>query len=423
MIALLLALSLTGSGLLDEVVAVVADEPVLHSQVAELLAGTGRAEAALPGDPAYMRALDQLVEEKLLLEAARQAGFYPSQGEIEEMAEARMDSVRANFGGEGQLMEALAASGLSMAEFRRRTEEVVAAGRAVSDYLRYRTSRVMSTLPSEARGYLESHPDLVEQVAMPRRLSWIYLPVLPSMESCSAAFDTLEAVRQRILAGETSFADEARRLSDDASAEQGGDLGAFGRGEMTPTFENVAFSLDGGELSRPFRTPYGVHIVRVDTVMAADSIIGARHILLGVQRESGDVVRTMELADSLASLVERGADFSELAAEHSVDPDTRNLGGDLGTVLVRGWMPEVADALSGLESGGISEPVMLSGGTAVAVFRVEGAEGGIDFSQYPEAFLDELVRSVAYEDEYRSLIDSLRAEIPVLVYAEGDDGP
>lgn len=423
MIALLLALTLTGSGLLDEVVAVVADEPVLHSQVTELLAGTGRDGVARPGEPAYMRALNQLVEEKLLLEAARRAGFYPSQGEIEEMAEARMDSVRANFGGEGQLMEALAASGLSMAEFRRRTEEVVADGRAVSDYLRYRTSRVMSGLPSEARGYLESHPDLVEQVAMPRRLSWIYLPVLPSAESSSTAFDTLEAARQRILAGETGFADEARRLSEDASAQQGGDLGAFGRGEMTPTFEAVAFSLDAGEVSRPFRTPYGVHIVRVDTVLAEDSI-RASHILRGVQGESGDVVRTMERADSLASLAEQGADFSALAAEHSVDPDTRNRGGDLGTVLVRGWMPEVADALAGLESGEISEPVMLSGGTAVAVFRVEeSAEGGIDFSQYPESFLDELVRSVAYENEYRSLIDSLRAEIPVLVYAEGDDGP
>lgn len=420
MYPLLLVLAVSGSSLLDKVVAVVADEPILHSQVTELLAGTGRDPGAGPADPAYMRALDELVEEKLLLEAARQAGFYPSQEEIDGMVEARMDSVEANFGGERQLMEALASSGLTVAEFRRRTADIVASGKAVSDYLRYRTSRVMSSLPTEARGYLESHSDLVEEVAMPRNLSWIYLPVLPAMQRCSAAFDTLEAARERILSGEADFADEAGRLSDDASSGQGGSLGTFGRGEMTPTFEQVVFSLRPGEVSEPFRTPYGVHIVRVDTVLAPDSL-GASHILLGVQREGGDVERAMDRADSLAELVRQGADFAALAARHSLDPETADRGGSLGTVLVRGWMPEVAEALEGLQQGELSEPVMLAGGSAVAIFRVEESGGDIDYSEYPESFLEDLVRSVAYESEFRGLIDSLRAEIPVLVYVDGEE--
>ncbi len=421
MIALLLALSVTGSGLLDRVVAVVADEPILHSQVAEMLAGRGGGASAEPGDPAYMRALEELVEEKLLVEAARQSGFYPTREEVDEMTEARMDSIRAGFGGERQLQEALSSSGLSMTEFRRRTEEIVASGRAVSDYLRFRTSRIMSSLPTEPEGYLESHADLVEEVAMPRHLAWIYLPVLPSMQSCEAAFDTLAAARERILAGGSAFAEEARRLSDDASSGRGGDLGAFGRGDMTPTFEEVAFSLNAGEVSRPFRTPYGVHIMRVDTVLSSDSL-AASHILRRVQRGSEDVQRTMQKADSLAELVRSGAEFSVLAAEHSVDLETRETGGDLGTVLARGWMPEVAAAVEGLQRGQISDPVMISGGSAVAVFRLEESGGDIDFSQYPESFLTDLVRSVAYESEYRSLIDSLRAEIPVLVYAAGEEG-
>jgi peptidyl-prolyl cis-trans isomerase SurA len=419
MLALLLSLAVCGQSMVDKVVAVVADEPILHSEVVELLSGSGR--RASPGEPAYMAALEEIVEEQLLLEAARQAGFYPTSEEVDEMVEARMDSVRAGMGGEAALQEALAASGLTMADFRRRTADIVAGSRAVSDYLRWQTSRVMSTLPTEPEGFLESHPDMVEEVAMPRRLSWIYLPVLPSLERCADAMDTLGAARERILAGESDFATEAGRLSEDASATRGGSLGLFGRGEMTPTFEEVAFSLDPGEVSRPFRTPFGVHVVRVDSV--AGDTLSASHILIGVERRQSDVEAALDLADSLGAAYEAGADFASLASRHSLDLDTRDSGGSMGTVLVRGWMPEVADALEGVEPGGTGGPVVLPGGSAVALFLVESGGGGeVDFDEYSPTFLDELVRSVAYRMEYSSLIDSLRTEVPVLVYV-GEEAP
>ncbi|HAM53642.1 MAG TPA: hypothetical protein DCP92_24220 [Nitrospiraceae bacterium] len=74
------------------------------------------------------------------------------------------------------------------------------------------------------------------------------------------------------------FAKIAREKSiDTASAKNGGDLGFFSRGQMVPEFEKVAFTLKKGEVSRPVKTPYGYHIIKVTdkqegTVMDFDKV-------------------------------------------------------------------------------------------------------------------------------------------------------
>lgn len=60
-----------------------------------------------------------------------------------------------------------------------------------------------------------------------------------------------------------NFAKMAKKYSEDASAQDGGDLGYFKKGEMIKEFENVAFSLKTGEISGIVKTPFGFHIIKV----------------------------------------------------------------------------------------------------------------------------------------------------------------
>lgn len=63
-----------------------------------------------------------------------------------------------------------------------------------------------------------------------------------------------------------SFEDIAKQKSTCPSGKNGGDLGWFGRGMMVKEFEQAAFALKKGELSKPVKTQFGWHVIKVEDV-------------------------------------------------------------------------------------------------------------------------------------------------------------
>lgn len=84
-------------------------------------------------------------------------------------------------------------------------------------------------------------------------------------EMRASARDQLVALQGRIQRGELSFEDAARTVSQDGSAQQGGDLGWFGRGAMVAPFEQAAFGATIGQVVGPVATQFGLHLIRVDS--------------------------------------------------------------------------------------------------------------------------------------------------------------
>ena len=90
------------------------------------------------------------------------------------------------------------------------------------------------------------------------------------IEEGSEADQAMTAIQKRLEAGE-SFADLAREYSiDTISAQDGGDLGYAGRGIYDKAFEEALFALEEGEISRPVRTSFGVHLIRLEDIRRSE---------------------------------------------------------------------------------------------------------------------------------------------------------
>jgi peptidyl-prolyl cis-trans isomerase SurA len=77
------------------------------------------------------------------------------------------------------------------------------------------------------------------------------------------ALAQLASVRQDILAGKVDFAAVAKRLSQDGSAQQGGDLGWANPGMFVPEFEQAMNRLRPGQVAEPLVSRFGVHLIEV----------------------------------------------------------------------------------------------------------------------------------------------------------------
>ena len=97
---------------------------------------------------------------------------------------------------------------------------------------------------------------------MYKRQRHILLRSGPQLSQAQAVARLAEA-RQRILSGKTDFATAARSLSQDTSAEQGGDLGWANPGMFVPEFEDAMNALKEGEISQPVVSRFGVHLIQL----------------------------------------------------------------------------------------------------------------------------------------------------------------
>jgi peptidyl-prolyl cis-trans isomerase D len=151
----------------------------------------------------------------------------------------------------------------------------------------------------EVTAYYRSHQDEFKR-PQTAYLSFVALPRIADASDTAAARARADSARAAIAGGE-SFADVARRESDDsASAANGGDLGEWTKGSMDPAFDSAAFALPLKTVSAPVLSQFGFHVIEI-TSRKGDKAKG-RHILIPIEIAGEHRDRLDAQADSLERL-------------------------------------------------------------------------------------------------------------------------
>ncbi len=209
--------------------------------------------------------LDELIGRELL----RQEGSKHIPADIDKQVQEQIDQITAQVGGEEQLKKTLAETGITSDEYAKRVRDNVIIRAAIDSVV----DKDVKITPEEVRAFYDKNPDQFKQPEMVRA-SHILIRCAPDAtdEVKKEKRTQIDSVRALVKGGE-KFADVAKKFSEDpGSAQNGGDLGFFGRGQMVPEFDAAAFSLKTNEVSDVITTQFGYHILIVTGHKPAQTI-------------------------------------------------------------------------------------------------------------------------------------------------------
>lgn len=160
----------------------------------------------------------------------------------------------------------------------------------------------------------------------------VKLPSTPTVADTVLAYQKMDNIRKRILAGE-AFEDLAKKFSeDDLSASKGGNLGYVTSLQTQYAFENAVYALDKGGVSGIVRTTAGYHLIKILDIRPNQGKIRLAHILVSVpvSAATNQQVDAKNRIEQVQKYLEKGDESFELICKnYSEDPYSRGRGGEL----------------------------------------------------------------------------------------------
>jgi len=302
----------------DGIVAVVGRDIILKSdwdlQVDAL-------KGQLPGgaSPDPCRVLEEMLFEKLLVHQAEIDSVAVTEDEVEETMNRRIDVLIQQIGSARKLEEYYKKS---IVEIKEEMRELVS-NQMIAQKMQSKIAGDIAVTPTEVYELYKTFPE-DSLPLINSEVEWAQIVLYPKVkaESKQEAIQRLEELRQRVAKG-SNFATLAILYSEDpGSAKNGGEYRGIKRGQFVKEFEAVAFNLGKGEVSEPFETEFGFHIVQLLEKKGEE--LDLRHILIKPKISDDDLNRTRATLDSLKGQIALGSlSFEQASAQFSEDENTR----------------------------------------------------------------------------------------------------
>ena len=329
--AALLALSpmlgFAQTNIVDEIIWVVGNEPILLSDVEETRISS---EAyGQPVDNPYCTIPEQIAVNKLFVHQAELDSVTVSESDVIRAVDNRINESIQAFGSREALEQMYGRSVSQMREnLKKQYREQM-----MADEVRQKLTTDVKATPAEVREYFKNVPNY----SLPFIPTQVEVQIITSVPEVPRAEverieNKLREYARRVNSGEADFSTLAKFYSEDGSARNGGELGYMGRNQLVPEFANVAFTLnDPKKVSKIVRSEYGYHIIQL--IDKKGDKINVRHILLKPHIDDSEIEKGIARLDSIANDIRANKfTFDAAALALSDDKDTRNNHGLMANV-------------------------------------------------------------------------------------------
>ncbi|MCF6306806.1 MAG: peptidylprolyl isomerase [Flavobacteriaceae bacterium] len=188
----------------------------------------------------------------------------------------------------------------------------------------------ITVTPEEVRTFFFSIPEDERPIfGAELEVAQLVMEPLITEKAKQAAINRLKVIRTDIVENGSSFATKAVLYSKDGTRSKGGLIEGVRRDSpMAKEFKDMAFSLLEGEVSEPFETEFGFHILKVDKIRGQQ--VDVRHIIIFPEIAQKYIDAAKSRLDTIrTSIVDKKILFSDAAKAYSTDFETRNNGGQL----------------------------------------------------------------------------------------------
>ncbi len=203
-----------------------------------------------------------MIDQSLMVQRSKEMGI-----NVESDVNKRLDEVRQQNGLAtlDDLKKGVEASGLSWEDYK----TTIRNGLLQKELVRREVSSHVDISDDEVKQYYEAHR---QEFALPERvvLSEISLSTEgKSQDEFGAVRSKVEGLRTSVLNGD-DFGEVARRYSQGSTAKDGGDLGTFKKGDLSPQIEAIVFQMSKGQISDVIQTRTGFEILKVEDHLPAE---------------------------------------------------------------------------------------------------------------------------------------------------------
>lgn len=345
---------------IDRVVAVVGKSIILESDIQnQYMVYRDQRVIAGSATDVKCRILEDILFQKLMVTQAEVDSIKVSEIQVEADLDRRLSGFIQQFGSQEKMEDYY---GKTIIEIKKELHDIVYEQMLAQQVQSGIVSGVDVT-PSEIRSFFKSIPtDSLPQIKTEYVIAEIVKNPPISIKEKLRVKEQLNDIRKRILDG-SSFSTMAIMYSQDpGSAAKGGELGFYGRGQLYPEFEAVAFKLKEGEISNILETEAGYHIIQM--IERKGDYINVRHILLSPKVSPQDLVIAKQQLDSVATLIRSDSiTFAEAVVQFSESENINN-----GGVIINPYSmsttfeadqldPQVSFVIEKMSVGEISNPV------------------------------------------------------------------